>query len=281
MSKFTIITKGIAASYIKDDVWKLLFPFNECHQVRLQLGSTEAANNTDTGNDGGIPLGQKGVNIEITVSDPQSKTAEGANYQDFMDLTCKGAHEALTTKSQLADMNAVLMTIPYAEFSVLDYLDRGYRFVDQDGEALSSSYQKIGNSGKAEIVGGELTIRVTGLAGGSFSVVFSEDATIVFDNDCYEQTLSKKGDLEMLYDILSDAGQNSIKFTLEAEPKKAVAGSNGVSASVSTVAGGMSAELSASATNPETPVMRNPALFGGEEGLPCNKYRISKPGDLP
>ncbi len=279
MSKFTIITRGIAASYRKDDVWKLLLPFNECHQVRLQIGSVSAANNSDNnGNDSGIPLGQRGVKIEISVSDPLTKTCEGDNYNDFVDLTAEGVHEAMSARFPMDEMNAVLMCIENAKFSALDHLPRRYRLVSQSGSEAVTPFQDIGNSGKAEIEGGELTIRVTGLSNGSFSMVFSDDATIVFDNDCYEQPMSKKGDLEMLYDIISDADRDSVRFTLEAEPmdvaEPATASSNG---------GGVSAAVSASAgaglDSVDAP-LRNPALDGGE-GLPCNKFRISNPRTLP
>ncbi|HEV7646434.1 MAG TPA: hypothetical protein VGO50_21045 [Pyrinomonadaceae bacterium] len=280
MSKFTIITRGIAASYRKDDNWKLLFPFNECHQVRLQLGGVIAANNSDNnGNDGGIPLGQRGVKIEISVTDPQTKTCEGDNYCDFVDLTAEGVHGAMSARFPMDEMNAVLMSIGNAKFSALDHLSRRYRLVDQSCSEAVTPFQDIGNSGKAEIEGGELTIRVTGLSDGSFSMVFSDDATIVFDNDCYEQPMSKKGDLEMLYDIISDADKDSVRFRLEAEPveiaEPATAGANGGAAAAVSAAGSAGAGLD----SVDAP-LRNPALDGGE-GLPCNKFRISNPRSLP
>jgi hypothetical protein len=268
MSKFTIITRGIAASYMKDDVWKLIFPFNECHRLRLQVGGAQAANNTGgVGDTSGIVLGQRGVNIEIGVTDPQSSTAEGDDYHDFVDLTGEGAHDALTPRFPMDEMNAVLMTIANAEFSVLDHIDRGYRLVNPNGAESSAPFQKIGNCGKACLEGGELTVRVTGLEGGSFSMVFPDDATIIFDNDCYEQPMSKKGDLEMIYDILCDADRETTRFVLEGEPVAI----EPVTAAVGAGTAGLSPE------NPTTP---NPAIDGGD-GLPCNKYRISNPRTLP
>jgi hypothetical protein len=280
MSKFTIITRGIAASYRKDDVWKLLFPFNECHQVRLQIGDVSVANNSNNkGNDSGLPLGQKGVKIEVSVTDPQTETCEGENYNDFLDLTGEGMHKELAAKFPMDEMNAVLMSIGNAKFSVLDYLDHRCRLVNQTNAEAVTPFQKIGNCGIAEIEGGELTIRVTGLSGGPFSMVFSEDATIAFDNECYENPASQKGDLEMLYDILHDTYKDAVRFQIEVEqvtkPETVAVGANG--GGPATVSAGVTANPGLS---PENPAPTNPAFEGGE-GLPCNKYRISNPRTLP
>jgi hypothetical protein len=273
MSKFTIIIRGIAASYMKDDAWKVLFPFDNCHSVKLKVGDIGilGADGTNISTDptGGIVLGQRGVSIDVSVTDPVTRTAEGDDYNDFLDLTGEGVHEALMPKSRMDKMDAVMLTMGNAEFSVLDHVAEPYRLVSEDITTESTtSYQKIGNCGVASIEGSELKVRVVGLEAGSFSMSFTEDVTIAFDNECYDQTAISSGDLEMLYAVIRDADEESRKFKMEveevAQPAMAGAGSSTVS-----VAGGVPV--------PEDPLM-DPGPTGG---LPCNKFRISKPGDLP
>ena len=273
MSEFTIITKGIAASYLKkdaaqNDVWKVLFPVNDCHNLKLRVGRDDE--NTD--HDSGIVLGQMGVRIDISVTNPLTATAtKGGDYDDFLDLTGAGLHSALKTKFPLDEMKAVLMSIENAEFSAEDHHPDAFKFVNGNGVDVTAPFQPIGNCGKAVVEGGELTLRVTGLGSGNFSMVFSEDTVITFDNDCYKATTKTAGDLEMLYDILRDAEDPGKKFSLKNMTflsQRAVVGvgANGGGPNVNTV----------TTTNVTSAAPEN-----SFEGLPCNKFRISVPRTLP
>jgi hypothetical protein len=269
MSEFTIIIKGVAASYIKDDAWKVLFPFNECHAVRFSVG-VDPGLLVERAPIPGMILGQQGVRIEISVSDPLTRTSEGTDYDDFLDLTGDGVHDALEPRFDIADMNAVMMSIDGAQMSPLDHVEAGCRLMNRDGSSSPKTpFQKTGNYGKAFIEGTELTIRVTG-PDINFSSTFSEDTTVVFDNDCIEQPIGEFGDIDMLYNVLSDADQGSIKFMVEKDP------SNGVTGGVGGVAAHAGSNGTVTVATADGLIPENPG-----RGLPCNMFQISKPGRLP
>jgi hypothetical protein len=254
---------------MKDDAWKVLFPFNDCHTLRLRVGADLGLYNEKIDSNAGIPLGNAGNRIEISVSEPLTRTAQGEDYDRFLDLTGPGVHEGLTTRSNLIDLDAVLMSIDGAQFSPYDYADAGYRLVNRDGSRASSAFQKVGDSGKAVLLGTELTIRVTGPET-NFSMIFSEDTTVVFDNNCVDGSESAFGDIDMLYDVICDSTAISTRFMLEKEASVILSASSAV---------GVSTANGRTATTTVAPIQHNPSPNG--RGLPCNMFQISKPDGLP
>lgn len=250
MKTFTIIIEGIALSYLKGDLWKVLFPFDNDHTVRLRL------QNGGEGTDG-ISLGMRDVKINISVKNPGIRRSfEGGDYQDFIDLTNPlEAHTKLKTKYDLSELDAVLLSIKNAEFSAHNHTDKKFRLKKKSGAASTTTttttpppFRKIGDHGKAILTGDELRIDVTGPDTFTpFTMVLNESATVVIDNDCEKELSVITDDTSMLYKIVEDINDPTLKFGLE----KAAAASPG--------------------GDPD----------GTATGLPCNMYRVSDPGGMP
>jgi len=263
MSQFTIITKGVGACYIKDDAWKILFPFDTCHTVKLGFGVNGEEPDT------GTSFGGKGVRIDVSVTDPLTRTAKGSDFDNFLDLTGSGAHADITTKGELEDMNAVLVSLGNAVLGVKEHTPESFRLIDRDETRVTSTtFQKTGDSGQIFIEGGVLTIQVTGL-GTSHTLTFSEDTTIIIDNDCLEAPANIEfGDMDMLYDILADGVEEDRKLKMEKE--KAPASATTLPQSVGVAMNGTVSEVA----------VLSP-LESPTSGLPCNMFHISKTLRLP
>lgn len=295
MSTFTIITEGIAVSYLKDDAWKILFPFDDCHILKLKLKLGEG---TDISATAGIPLGQGG-RVEIDVVDPLTRASKGPGYNDFLDLTDDNMHNTLIPRTEAGASNHFLLSMPFAVLSPEDYTNRRYRLVNQDiSVAPTTQFRKIGNRGRAIIEGSEITVRVSGPEI-NFSMTFSESTTILFDNDCEKQTTSEHGDLDMVYGLLRDADLEAMKFMVE--PEKLLGTGSEVSINgngngngaarmrssyegAATVMGTVGysdvAVMEAPRTRPQSPGIAPEDSDSPQHelrgGLPCNKFQISK-----
>lgn len=269
MKTFTIIIQGIALGYLKDNVWKVLFPFNDDHKVRLKFDNVRA---DDIAGRLGIPLAGRNTMIRISVRNPGiAKAVEGGKFNNFLDITNPDeAHTDVKVKSDdLSQLDAALLTIENAEFSTRDETTHSFRFVRRAGSPAAPSnapFRKIGNFGEAKLTGDELTIEVTGDgAFAPFNMTFTEDTTLILDNDCPKQT-EADGDSVMLYNILEDIADPRVQFKLEKE----------VAAGASAGAGGTST-TGTTGTTGSSPQPDN----SDPEGLPCNMFRASRVGGLP
>lgn len=241
---------GIAMSYHKsDEIWKVIFPFNSCHTVKFKTKDDE----------NGTALAQANRQIKITAVNPVSKFNVGESYEKFLDMTGEHSHSGGVRMKSDWQENGVVLTIENADFSVKDMTKSRYRLKDDQGRVTMPS-AKIGHSGTAVIEAEKVIVEVNGRGG--FTKTFEEDGTITFDNDCRIETARNTSDFQMLYRVISDRNTADRKFTLERDPQDDPGNSN---------AAGDKGNMGIMNTNP-TP---------GEDGLPCNKVRISNPEDLP
>ncbi|HVE55343.1 MAG TPA: hypothetical protein VNB22_00845 [Pyrinomonadaceae bacterium] len=256
-----IIIRGIALAYFKQgqDIWKVLFPFDDCHLVKFKLSENEA----------GVPLAGTGRQIRIRAENPTSAFEIGDNFGEFLDITSKHSHQnGIKPKGSLAD-KSVLLSIENAKFSVFEFTR--CRFQLMDDENVTIPPKVIGYSGKAEITGEKVIVEAEGVSG--FPKTFDQDGLIIFDNICprnLEEQIGPDGeihmlaedqpsDFEKLYEIVEDASEPDKKFVVDRDPTQKPG-------AVEAVFTGFSFQDN---------------VVEGEPGLPCNIFVASVADSLP
>jgi hypothetical protein len=207
MAKVNIIIRGVALCYQKSGVWKVMFPFDQCHQVKLiqqtsdetqvPLGTLADANNT----------------IEIQTQGATSSTGTDSSFNQIFDLTGSNAHSSGVKPIISWQTGGVLLTIPNAVF----HLHGAYQ-VDfiLSGNGSEINVGKIGHSSIAKIDLAQ-TGSISVISGGSevFSHNGDTPCTLIFDNDCPPvHTDTGLGDFNMFYDIIEDSANSSRTFEL-------------------------------------------------------------------
>jgi hypothetical protein len=201
MAKINIIIKGVAMSYQKGDgLWKVLFPFGECHKIKFK----------ETENDPGIALAGKNRRIRITTENAESAFEIGDDYNDFLDLTADYSHANGVKMRAGWEERAVLMTIENARLSAADYTDDAHLMVR--GNTVTLAPKKIGYSYKAEIKSEKIIIEVDNHP--EFPKAFNQDCTLIFDNDCEQGEARKISDFEMVYNVVEDAATKNEQFVV-------------------------------------------------------------------
>jgi hypothetical protein len=248
MAKVNIIIKGVAMSYHKGDgIWKIIFPFGECHLVKFK----------ETENELGIALAGKNRRIRIRTENPQSTFEVGDDYNDFLDLTADYSH-ANGVKMQAGwEDRAVLMTMENTRLSVAEHTQSEHLVVKAKIVTLEPT--KIGYSYKAEIESEKVIVEVDNHP--DFPKVFDNDQTIIFDNDCQMGETRKTTDFEMVYNVIEDAAQKTEHFEVAKVS---------VNSKSSIVAGDVYEAATADEAYKDSYI----------DGLPCHGIRISKIDNL-
>lgn len=260
MSKVTIITKGIGLFYLKDEIWKIMFPFDadfssdaSCHRVEFSFRKDGEADSEPVI----LANPNRSINIEVKNAAPSSVAAAGSNIDDFLDLTANYAHSGGVKLKPDWNEKAVFISIPNAKFSVDELTEDEFILSENNQPKM---IKKIGNTGMAEI---ELE------ADGNISVknendeeVFTSepgfDYFLTFDNDCEkEKLLESTGDFEMVYNIVEDKDNPNRKFE--------------VSQYLGTMAMKKNNEI----------IFMNKSILSTVRGLPCHKVLISNTDGLP
>jgi len=262
MVNVTIIIRGVGLVYPRQEEksWKILFPFDDCHEVKFKTSET----------DPGIPLAKPGQKIRIhTVGEPASAFAVGADFEKFLDITSPQSHRnGIKAKGNPTD-NSVLVTIENAKFSVFEFTR--CRMQLMNAEKVVVQPKQIGYSGRADIKGEKVTIEVEGVTG--FPKTFDEDTIIYLDNICPRQLsetiLTADGkiefsdagpsDFEMLYEIIEDVITPEKKFIVDRDPLQNP-GADGLLF---------------------TGVTLEDNMVEGEPGRPCNLFVASLSANLP
>jgi len=257
MAKFKIIIKGIALSYIKkDNVWRLLFPFDRCHTVKLKLDE----------HDPGISLASPGALIDVTTgANTLSKGGAKSTYRNFLDLTADRMHDDGLVLRDDWEKSAVRMKIANALFSVYEMTKTRIAVTEDGEEKIPADY--IGDTGLAEIESDELIIKVSGAK--NFSMRFTADTTVTFYNDCDNTSEIAFTDMAMLYWVVKDKEKPRRQFSVAEEG--AQRSSITPAAQPSVMPGGPQVA---------TPDGRAERVMG-VAGLPCHKVRVSDSGDFP
>lgn len=263
MTQITIKTKGIGLIYQKDGKWKEIFPFGKCHEVKFSFKKDDDPNSTEP-----KPWAGKNRKINITVSKAASETAEGDEFDSFLDITGGFAHSNGVKKLENWNENGVLLEIEDAVFSVDEMTNSRYNLHRED-DSLIQELGKIGHSGKAVIElqdGGfvKISLMEDGSEIESETFAFSDGShTITLDNDCDQTPMLSTSDFEMIYNVIEDNDPNhkDRKFKIDRHPDDKPKNDAPI---------GNKDMLS---TNP----------LAGEEGLPCHKAVIKNvaASDLP
>jgi hypothetical protein len=201
MATVNIIIKGIALVYHKDDgLWKIMFPFGECHETKFKEGFT----------DSGIPLAAANRQIRIRAENPSSSFEIDDNYYDFLDLTADYSHvEGVRLKDDWEE-NAVFMSIENAKLSVHEYTATEHMLLS--GNNVTFAPTNIGYSAEAAINCERVVVEVDNHP--LFPRVFEQSCTLIFDNDCEQGAEREISDFDMVYNVVEDAQTAAERFVV-------------------------------------------------------------------
>jgi hypothetical protein len=253
MANFTIIIQGIGLVYMKDGLWKAIFPFGGCHQVRMKLDPSDIY---------GIPLAASNGLVEIKATGPKSVAERGEGLEDFVDLTAPYAHaHGIRLRDRWHEKSTVL-TIESARLSLKSYTNCRYAIAGSG--SAPNRFKEVGYSVKAEIVADEISIYFSGIQTDRNPMVFDSNCTIIFDNTCWGIDTNKLGDLEMLYNqVIQDKEDPKVRFKVMRDPVQNPPSHK---------------ETETESTEGQSKILDNPKPL--EEGLPCNIFLGGDPESL-
>lgn len=260
--KATIFIRGVGMVFEDEGVWKVIFPFDECHTVKFK----------ESDQDPGISLAAPGGGkVSIRAVEPSSSFAVGDDFDDFIDLTADKAHcEGVVLKDKPDPF--VLLSIQNARLSVGEHTFCRYHLLD--GDYPVSELKEVAYSAKAEIESRQLVVEAEGVEGFPKTFDGADSIVLTFDNICppeeddddeTDEDLQEEpvSDLKLLYGIMQDARGNGKEFTIDrAEDEK---------------------PGNAPPPEPGTPGLSqrdNDNLLPGEPGLPCNVVKGEKPRNM-
>lgn len=196
MANVNILIKGIAMSYHKGDgLWKVIFPFGECHKIKFK----------ETKDEPGIALAENNRRIRITTENANSAFEIGNNYNDFLDLTAEYSHVNGVKLLPEWEDHGNLMTLENARLSVDEHTENEHLMLRKNIVTMAPT--KIGYSYKAEIESERVIVDVDNHP--DFPKVFDQDCTLIFDNDCDQGETRKISDFQMVYNIIEDAAMTN------------------------------------------------------------------------
>lgn len=204
MAKVTIESEGVGVIYQKDNIWKVLYPFGNGHNINVKYKKVGDENFTDLGD-----FGRPNTKLEITTSHANANATKGVNFNTLLDLS--KYHNGLKLKNDWSQ-KATLLEVHNATLDVITTKSRYVLKIDFP-VASTIPLKLLGNIGysiKAVIDlpdGGAFSFANNGEP--LFRVEEGQSYEIKICNDCYEQ--KSKNSLEL---------QNKIE-ALKAELSKA------------------------------------------------------------
>lgn len=258
MAKVTAFFRGSGGFYEKGDgLWRILYPFDDCHTVRFKLSEEEK----------GISLAAPGREIRIKVENPVSRFEIGERFDDFLDLTSEVAHKDGVKLKDAEQPEGVLILVENAKLSVGEHTSCRFQLLQSKTDNILTAPKEIAYSAKIEIEGEKIIIEADGAE--DFPRSFEQgNVEIIFDNTCPptedeedESNVEPISDLALLYTLIEDVNDPKKTLTIARDP----------------------------AQMPGALII-NPASFAGsrrldnvrpgEKGLPCNIVKISKPTNM-
>jgi hypothetical protein len=260
MAKIAIIITGIALSYQKNNLWKVLFPFNECHNIKFRYFTEDQWSHPP------VPLASPNRRIEIRPNMPTTAHSIGNYYNDFIDFTGNYAHSGGLDLLNWYD-HGILLTIPNASFGVFEFTNTKCVLEENTSSPNLPVFGPaiVGYSAIAHIATSpQGYVDLVQINGNEETVLqrFNTDTYLWFDNNCDQDT--PDSDTYMLYSLVTGKGGDSNRFSSERDPADHPSpypfpGSEINFTSV------RNTENSSVAT----------------DGVPCHKLRASKSDDLP
>lgn len=213
MPTITIIIKGIAICYKRgvhpNHIWRVLFPFDECHNVLFSWITSDGEELPDPKISFARAGGQIDFNITTGTAAPPD-ASETALFRDrVLNLTNINAGKPLTHARVKTLLNwrdgTVLMEINHAKFSIDRHVqdltnERPVKLIEENESNLGTgspvSVQNLGqlaHSVKATIeLNAGAVLRVSGV-----NQDFTGGETLIFDNDCKDKR--EGNDMDMFY----------------------------------------------------------------------------------
>lgn len=262
MTKIAIIITGIALSYQKENLWKVLFPFNECHKIKYRYFTDGQWSHPS------VPLASPNRRIEIRPTLPTTAHSIGNYYNDFIDFTGSYAHNG---GLDLLDWynHGILLTIPNASFGIFEFINTKCVLEETTSSPNPTVFgpEIAGYSAIAHIeTSPQGYVDLVQIDGGEELVLqnFSADTYLWFDNNCDQDTPTS--DTFMLYNLVKGKGADSRRFSSERDPADHL--------SPYPFPGSKSNFFDFFNTNPENSSVAS-------DGVPCHKFRASQSDDLP
>jgi hypothetical protein len=205
MAKVTFVFTGIGMGYIKDDRWKIIFPFENytftlpgfrenCHKVLFEYAGEYIR----------LSKPQTEITVEVNGSKPTSMTRTGTDYEQILNLTKQTAHSNLVMNSEWRK-NGVLMTIPNAVMSMQDPMKSRYQLLE--GNTVVDNLDYFAFSAKAVIEleeEGWVKVSVNNNETDFPKTFYGNkgDHMIIINNNCHSNPVFATGDLKMLYESI-------------------------------------------------------------------------------
>lgn len=231
-----IIMKGVGLCYRKKDVWKVLFPFNDCHTVKF----SHRKDDEKLEKEGSLKEKCRKIDINISPARQQQTATHTTNFIDrVLDLThtpqqnqVQGKPAKVKTHGKVKvrggwNETSVRLSIQNAEMSVLDYIqdytDEDIVLVeDNGGKSAQNSEQKIDHPLvhwlKARVtLNQNERLKIT-RDGSDFLEISNPDNsspqyTLIFDNDCVAVD-HKQNDSDMFYLVIKDSDGSKRQFRI-------------------------------------------------------------------
>jgi hypothetical protein len=261
--KANVQIKGIGIWYYRNDgKFRVFFPFDLNHNVRLSINGEQA-----------IPLAHPNQRVNIVVTNPMA--APDPDMSALMDITEKDkAH--VEVKAFIDQVN-----LAPAHRGVLLVMDKGKYSQAYPTKCRWGLRQKNGNkelepreitySGQLDLEGTDIRFEfVPPIA----APTIHDGDRIVFDNECAPQNADESADFQMIYSILFDKHSPGTEFAIRRHPDDEPTLWTLLLDWLRRIVGGdTSSEGKAKMFN------NNPVRF--QKGLPCNNLKASASDDLP
>lgn len=204
MAKVTIIMRGIALIADGDPGWEVYMPFFHCHRVNFKVGGAAGT---------GTNLNHAGQKLDISVTGMAPSVSAGTNFDQFFDINGPDAHVDGVVLKNGWDQKTTLVTISGGRYSAQLSEDE-YRIKREGDASEPKTIGRIGTVGTVEIEGEEIVVTASGRE--NFTMKFTEDTTLIIDNDCEGRgvSLSAASEKSDSSQLEIDAIENNRDFRL-------------------------------------------------------------------
>lgn len=216
MARVKINSEGIGVIYQKDNIWKILYPFGNCHQVNIGYKLEGSSQLIDLGS-----FGRAKTKLEFSTDKQNESAVKGYSFPTLFDMTDDYAHiNGVKLKDNWMEQG-VLFEIHNATLNVVTTNSR-YELKRGD------SYIRLGYIGysiSAVIDLAEEEIFSLDANGTSlFSPQIGQSYEIWVNNDCNDAAINSEAEVDrelrnttdfaMLYNILEDKGDSGFRISV-------------------------------------------------------------------
>lgn len=209
MPTLTIIVKGIGICYRKDPYWKILFPFDRHHKLKLEI----VGHNT-------LTLGIPQETISIEAMGATSTFGENnSDFDRFINITGNNGHSRGIRPLIGGNSRYALLTIKDGVFFQDEPTKCSYSLIKKQDSVVppGTAYAVVGYSARIEVTGEKFSIAAQHIPGSPIQI--SSDSTIKLDNTCEKCNPDGDADFELIYNMVEDVDDPDREFTIVRDPK--------------------------------------------------------------